>query len=68
MPGRLRTCEPVLECCEAQDPWQLRPSRPWWEGEVEDIPTQGLRREELQPCGCLIAGTPRQTSLNQEVV
>jgi hypothetical protein len=35
---------------------------------VDDIPPQGLRREELQPCGRLIAGTPRQAPLDEEVV
>ena len=58
----------ALECLEAQDPWELRSPRPWWEIEVEDIPAQGLRRDELQPCGRLRAGTPRQAPLDQEVV
>ena len=35
---------------------------------MEDIPAQGLGREELQPCGRLIAGTPRQAPLDEEVV
>jgi hypothetical protein len=35
---------------------------------VEDIPTQGLRREALQPCRRWMAGTPRQASLDQEVM
>ena len=68
VPRILRLREQALEFLDAQDPWELRPSRPWWEVEVEDIPPQGLRREELQPCGRLIAGTPRQAPLDQEVV
>ena len=68
MPRIPRMRKQALEFLDAQDPWELRPSRPGWEVEVEDIPPQGLRREELQPCGRLIAGTPRQAPLDQEVV
>jgi hypothetical protein len=68
VPGMLRTREQALECLDAPDPWELRPPRPWGKVEVEDIPVQGLRREELQPCSRLIAGTPRQAPLDQEVV
>ena len=64
----LRPCEQALECREAHDLWKLRPSRPWWEVEVEDIPTQGCCREDLQPCGRLMAGTPRPAPLDEEVV
>jgi hypothetical protein len=59
VPGILGTCKQTLEFLDAQDPWELRPPRPWGEVEAEDIPAQGLRREELEPCGRLIAGTPR---------
>ena len=41
-----------------QDPWERRSPWAWWESEVEDSPAQGLRREELQPCSRLMAGTP----------
>jgi hypothetical protein len=58
----------ALEFLDAQHLWELRPPRPWWEVEVEDIPPQGPGREELQPCGCLIAGTLRQAPLDQEMV
>jgi hypothetical protein len=68
VPGMLRTRAQALECLDAQDPWALRPPRPWGEVAVEAIPAQGLRREELQPCSRLIAGTPRQAPLDQEVV
>jgi hypothetical protein len=36
--------------------------------ETEDIPTQGLGIEELQSRSRLIAGTPRQAPLDEEVV
>ena len=49
MPGILRTREQALEFLNAQDPWELRPPRPWGEIEVEDIPAQGFRIEEFQP-------------------
>ena len=68
MPGILRTREQALEFLDAQDLWELRPPRPWGEVEVEDIPAQGLRIEAFQPCNRLIAGTPRQAPLDQEVV
>ena len=32
----------VLEFLDAQHLWELRPSRPWGEVEVEDIPTGDL--------------------------
>ena len=68
VPGILGTCEQTLEFLDAQDPWELRPPSTWREVEVEDIPAQGLRIEELQPCGRLIARTPRQAPLDEEVV
>jgi hypothetical protein len=68
VPGILRTREQALEFLDAQDPWELRPPRPWWEVEVEDIPAQGLRIEEFQPRSGLIAGTPCQAPLDEEVV
>ena len=49
VPRILRTREQALEFLDAQDLGELRPPRPWWEVEVEDIPAQGLRIEELQP-------------------
>jgi hypothetical protein len=67
VPGSLGTREQALEFRAAQNLWELRPSRRWGEVQVEDIPTQGLRIEKLQPCSRLIAGTPRQASLDQEV-
>jgi len=60
--------EQALEFLDAQHLWELRPSRPWGEVEVEDIPTQGLGIEELEPRSRLIAGTPRQAPFGQEVV
>jgi hypothetical protein len=68
VPRMLRMREQALECRDAQDSWELRPSRPWWEVAVEDIPPQGLRREELPPCGRLMAGTPRPAPRDEEVV
>jgi hypothetical protein len=68
VPRMLRTREQALEFLDAQDPWELRPPRPWRAVEVEDIPAQGLRREALQPCSRWMAGTPRQAPLDQEVV
>ena len=35
---------------------------------MEDIPTQSLGIEELEPCGRLVAGTPRQAPLDEEMV
>ena len=34
---------------------------------MEDLPTQGLGREELPSCSRLMAGTPRQAPLDEEV-
>jgi len=68
VPGILRMREQALEFLDAEDLGELRPPRPWWEVEVEDIPAQGLGREELQPRSRLIAGTPRQAPLDEEVV
>jgi hypothetical protein len=68
VPGRLRTRAQALECRDAQDRWERRPPRPWGEVEGEDLPAQGLRREALQPCSRVMAGTPRQAPLDQEVV
>ena len=48
-----------------QDPWERRSPWAWWESEVEDSPAQGLRREELQPCSRLMAGTPRPAPLDE---
>jgi hypothetical protein len=58
----------ALECLGAQDLGELYPPRPGREVEVEDIPAQGLGREELQPRRRLSAGTPRQASLDEEMV
>jgi hypothetical protein len=68
VPGMLRTRDQALECLDAQDPWELRPPRPWGEVKVEAIPAPGLRRKALQPCSRLMAGTPRQAPLDQEAV
>jgi hypothetical protein len=57
----------ALACLEAQPLGELRPSRPWGEGEGEDIPTQGLGREAREPRSRLMAGTPRQAPFGQEV-
>jgi hypothetical protein len=67
VPGILRMREQPLEFLDAQNLWQLRGSRPRWEVEVEDIPAQGLGIEELQPSRGLIAGTPGQAPLDEEV-
>ena len=55
----------ALECLATQDPWERRSPWAWWESEVEDSPAQGLRREELQPCSRLMAGTPRPAPLDE---
>jgi hypothetical protein len=68
VPGMLRMREQALEFLDAQDLWELRPPRAWWEVEAEDIPAQGLCREELQPRSRLMAGTPCQAPLDEEVV
>ena len=34
---------------------------------MEDIPPQRLGLEELEPCGRLVAGTPRQAPLDEEM-
>src|SRR5215510_6056120 len=68
VPGILRRREQPLEFLDAQNLWQLRWSRPWWEVEVEDIPAQGFGIEELQPSSGLIAGTPGQGPLDEEMV
>ena len=60
--------EQTLEFLEAQNLWELRWPRPWWEVEVEDIPAQGLGREKQQPRRGLMAGTPCQAPLAEEVV
>jgi hypothetical protein len=51
--------EQALAFFDAQDLWELQPPRPWWEVAVEDIPTERLGLEELEPRRRLIAGTPR---------
>ena len=61
-------CEQALEFLDAQHLWELRPPCPWGEVEVEDIPTERLGIEELEPRSRLIAGTPRQAPFGQEVV
>lgn len=68
VPRILGVREQALEFLDAQDPWELRSPCAWWESEVEDIPAQSLGREELQPRSRLIAGTPCQASLDEEVV
>ncbi len=58
----------TLECLEAQNLWELRWPRPWWEVAGEAIPAQGLGREKRQPRRGLMAGTPCQAPLAEEVV
>ena len=68
MPGILRRREQPLEFLDAQNLWKLRWSRLRGEMEMEDIPAQSLGIEELQPSSGLIAGTPGQAPLDDELV
>jgi hypothetical protein len=58
----------ALEFFDAQDLGELQSPRPWWEGEVEDLPPQSLGIEEFEPRSRLMAGTPREAPFDQEVV
>ena len=67
VPGILRRHQQALAFLDAQARRELRPPRPWGEVEAEDLPAQGLGREALQPRRRLLAGTPCQAPLDEEV-
>jgi len=48
VPRIFGACEQALEFLDAQHLWELRPSRPWGEVEVEDIPIAYLPGNSLR--------------------
>jgi hypothetical protein len=68
VPRILRLREQALEFFNAEDLGELGPPRPWREVEVEDVPAQRLGRKELQSRRRLIARTPREAPLDEEMV
>lgn len=65
---RLRAREQALEFLDAQHARQLRSSRARREVEVHRLPAQGSGGEKLQPTGYLVARTPCQAAVDEQMM
>ena len=66
--GVARAREETLQFFKAQDVWQARPPCAWREVEMEHIPVERLRVEELEPTGHLVTGTPREVPFDEQMM